>query len=122
MTAVAAAAAVGLAAEPALAATNPTWIGLSTSHGVGVYSNYYASSSKIAPDLFPANGASVEADCWVAGGYVGNDGDVWYHVTWIYLGTPSQTGFPQPANGWVFGPYVDGAAAFHNGTLPNCNA
>ncbi|MFI1176713.1 hypothetical protein [Streptomyces melanogenes] len=80
-----------------------------------------AGSSKIGPPLWQSEGASVIADCWIAGGQVYNDGNVWYHVPWIWRGTQSPDGNTQFVSAWVFGPYVDGAAAFHNHTLPNCS-
>jgi hypothetical protein len=89
---------------------------LRTSHGVGVYASPNASSQKYltlwAPDV-------VNVGCWVAGGQVYNDGDVWYKInawsTWDEQGW-------NPINGWVFAPYVDGADYFHNNMVANCNA
>ncbi|SEN17644.1 hypothetical protein [Actinacidiphila rubida] len=80
---------------------------------VGVYSAPNASSGKVAPDLHA--GDAVQVNCWTVGGNVGNAGDVWYHaVTEVY---PSGESYIE---GWVFGPYADGAALFHNGGIPQC--
>ena len=89
---------------------------LRTSHGVGVYASPDASSTKYttlwAPDV-------VNVGCWVSGGQVYNDGDVWYKIdAWS---TWDQQGW-NPINGWVFAPYVDGAQYFHDKTVPNCNS
>lgn len=89
---------------------------LRTSHGVGVYASPNASSQKYItlwqPDV-------VNVGCWVAGGQVYNDGDVWYKIdawsTWDEQGW-------NPINGWVFAPYVDGAEYFHDNMVPNCNS
>ena|SRR5690242_14336393 len=89
---------------------------LRTSHGVGVYASPDASSTKYitlwAPDV-------VNVGCWVSGGQVYNDGDVWYKIdawsTWDEQGW-------NPISGWVFAPYVDGAAYFHDNMVPNCNS
>ncbi|MEU5382838.1 hypothetical protein ABZ391_03095, partial [Kitasatospora cineracea] len=81
----------------------------------GVYSSPNAGSAKVGvPDLHP--GDSVAVNCWTVGGNVGNFGDVWYHAFQeIYGGAPYQQ-----VGGWVFAPYVDGAAAFHNNAIPRC--
>ncbi|MFC1417484.1 hypothetical protein [Streptacidiphilus cavernicola] len=86
-----------------------------TSHGVGVYSSPNASSSKSitlwAPDV-------VNVGCWVSGGQVYNDGDVWYKIdAWS---TQDEQGW-NPISGWVFAPYVDGADYFHTNMVGNCN-
>ncbi|MEV5958225.1 hypothetical protein AB0M11_31455 [Streptomyces sp. NPDC051987] len=88
---------------------------LRTSHGVGVYASPDASSLKYitlwAPD-------TVNVGCWVAGGQVYNDGDVWYKINaWS---TQTQQDWT-PINGWVFAPYVDGADYFHRNVVGNCN-
>lgn len=98
------------------AASNWTWITITTGHGVGLYSSPNAGSAKVGPDLWAPS--EVDADCWVAGGQVGSDGDVWYHTAAQWDASRGSEQY----DAWVFGPYVDGAAAFHNGTLPNCNS
>ncbi|GAB2713223.1 hypothetical protein [Kitasatospora kifunensis] len=100
-------------AVPGLANASET---LSTSHGVGVYASPDATSTKYitlwAPD-------EVSILCWVSGGQVYNDGDVWYKINaWSPQNDPNWNYL----NGWVFAPYVDGAALFHNDMLSNCNS
>ena len=108
MVFLAAAAAVGVAGGTARA---DSMIDLNRS--VGVYSAPNASSSKVAPDLHA--GDAVQVNCWTVGGNVGNYGDVWYHaVTEVY---PTGETYIE---GWVFGPYADGAALFHSGAIPKC--
>jgi len=91
-------------------------IALGNTYSAGVYSSPSASSAKVAgvADLHP--GDSVAVNCWTVGTNVGNFGNVWYHAFQeIYAGSPYlQVG------GWVFAPYVDGAAAFHSGAIPKC--
>ncbi|MFD7641740.1 hypothetical protein ACFV4P_13905 [Kitasatospora sp. NPDC059795] len=96
-------------------ASASTVIVLGTPYSAGVYSAPNAGSAKVGvPDLHP--GDSVAVNCWTVGGNVGNFGDVWYHAFQeIYAGAPYQQ-----VGGWVFAPYVDGAAAFHNGWIPKC--
>ncbi|QMU69595.1 hypothetical protein [Streptacidiphilus sp. P02-A3a] len=78
-----------------------------------VHSAPNANAGQVAPDLHAGDG--VQVNCWTAGGNVGNAGDVWYHaVTEVYPSGESYT------EGWVFGPYLDGAAAFHSGAIPKC--
>ncbi|MFJ8441451.1 hypothetical protein [Kitasatospora griseola] len=90
-------------------------IALGNTYSAGVYSAPNAGSAKVGvPDLHP--GDSVAVNCWTAGGSVGNFGNVWYHAFQeIYGGAPYQQ-----VGGWVFAPYVDGAAAFHNNWIPKC--
>ncbi|MFC1421022.1 hypothetical protein [Streptacidiphilus cavernicola] len=104
----AAAAAVGIAAGTAQADSM-----IDLTRTVGVYSAPNASAGKVAPDLHAED--AVQVNCWTVGGNVGNAGDVWYHaVTEVY---PSGEDYIE---GWVFAPYADGAAAFHNGSIPKC--
>lgn len=105
---VAAAAAVGFAGGTAQADDF-----IPVNSNIGVYSAPNANSSKVAPDLHA--GDAVQVNCWTVGGNVGNYGDVWYHAdAEVY---PSGETYIE---GWVFGPYLDGAAAFHNGAIPQC--
>ncbi|MGW1163285.1 hypothetical protein ACWD5Q_34605 [Streptomyces sp. NPDC002513] len=105
----AAAAAVGFAGSTAHADSR-----IELNHDVGVYSAPNASAGKVAPDLHP--GDLVQVNCWTVGGNVGSYGDVWYHaVTETYLSSGDLY-----IGGWVFAPYVDGAAAFHTGAVPKC--
>ncbi len=99
------------------------WIQLTTSHGVGVYTAPDAGASKFNNiTVFPGNNNAVWADCWVAGGYVGTAGNVWYRTEAVWVnGQWISTGTPVWNTTWTFAPYVDGAAAFHNVPgLPAC--
>lgn len=102
--------------NPSNIGSSPQWVRLSTSHSAGVYTAADAGSGKYN-NITLAPGDSAWADCWVAGGNVGNDGDVWYHTTWVYqYGVVTSSG-----SSWTFAPYVDGAAMFHNVPgLPHC--
>ncbi|WP_123819520.1 hypothetical protein [Kitasatospora cineracea] len=108
----AATAAIGAGSAPA---SGSVVIALGTTYSAGVYSSPNAGSAKVGvPDLHP--GDSVAVNCWTVGGNVGTFGDVWYHAFQeIYGGAPYQQ-----VGGWVFAPYVDGAAAFHNNAIPRC--
>ncbi|TYC66590.1 hypothetical protein EH183_42135 [Streptomyces sp. CB01881] len=95
----------------------PQWVQLRTSHYVGVYTSPDAGSGKYNNITLAPNSDWVWADCWVAGGYVGSDGNVWYRTeaVWQY-GQSVGVGVT-----WTFGPYVDGAAKFHDVPgLPHC--
>ncbi|MEY9840241.1 hypothetical protein [Streptacidiphilus sp. EB103A] len=110
-----AASAIGLAAGSASASTYIP-ISLSTSHGVGVYSQADPGSSKYDYDLYASHGDSIVAICWVVGKQVGSDGDVWYKTSQVNYGAYGYSDyFNAPTTAWTFAPYVDGAAAFHNG-------
>lgn len=105
---VAAAAAVGVTAGTAHADSM-----IDLNRTVGVYSAPNQTSAKVAPDL--QAGDAVQVNCWTVGGNVGTYGDVWYHaVTEVY---PSGESYIE---GWIFGPYADGAALFHSGAIPKC--
>lgn len=113
------------AAGSANAATaGPYWVQAVGPSHVGVYDQPAVGPKFGVPDLNPGDYAYI--DCWVAGGSVGNAGDVWYHTTWTYY--PTQGGFEDHVGNigggtsWTFAPYLDGAAAFHNNLVPNCNS
>ncbi|MET9448931.1 hypothetical protein [Streptomyces cinerochromogenes] len=57
-------------------------------------------------------------DCWVAGGQVGNFGDVWYRTQAVLYAGGGSTSYGAPW--WTFAPYVDGANAFHQKIVPPC--
>ncbi|MFI1091861.1 hypothetical protein [Streptomyces sp. NPDC020917] len=96
-----------------------TWEPLTTTHWVGLYSMPDASSAKVPwADLRPG-GDAVQYDCWKAGAYIGSAGDVWYHTWRAFYRLTGYTAYVYPA--WTFAPYVDGAADFHNHTIPQCN-
>ncbi|WP_231904958.1 hypothetical protein [Streptantibioticus cattleyicolor] len=87
----------------------PQWVQLGGPAHVGVYIAPDAGSSKY-DNITLSPGNSVYVDCWVAGGNVGNAGDVWYRTTAV------DDGEPQPVyvgDSWTFAPYVDGAGLFH---------
>ncbi|MFC5909753.1 hypothetical protein [Streptacidiphilus monticola] len=110
-----AASAIGLSAGSASASTYIP-ISLTTSHGVGVYSQATGNSAKYDSDLWASHGDSIVAICWVVGQQVGNDGDVWYKTSQVNYGAYGYSDyFNAPYTAWTFAPYVDGAAAFHNG-------
>ncbi|MET9182871.1 hypothetical protein ABZX88_32350 [Kitasatospora aureofaciens] len=96
---------------------NPIWIPLTTSHYVGVYTAPDAGSGKWNNLTLAPHTSKVYADCWVAGGNVGSDGDVWYHTTYV-----QQSGWlTYTGDTWTFAPYVDSATQFHNVPgLPRC--
>lgn len=107
-----------IAPAPAITLEPGDYLGddLRTSHGVGIYSAPDASSTKYrtlwAPD-------EVNVGCWVSGGQVYNDGDVWYKIdAWS---TQTQQDW-NAIDGWVFAPYVDGADYFHQHLIPNCDS
>lgn len=102
-------------------AYNPTYIGLSTSHAVGVYASPTSNSAKVSDNLYPGTGDGINAMCWVVGQSIGNYGDVWYDTVDAFYDYGTGAGDAHFADGtaWTFAPYVDGARAFHNG-LPEC--
>ncbi|MGW4379791.1 hypothetical protein [Kitasatospora sp. NPDC004531] len=112
---IAAAGVVGAGSAPASAAT-PIWVGHNTAHGVGIYNNYYPTAGKVDGDLAAYSGF-LRIDCWVSGGQVGTDGNVWYRTWAVDYG--NYTDFYGSA-AWTFANYVDGAAAFHNNSVPRC--
>jgi len=111
----------GLMLQTGIASAGTTVITLrNTGHGVGVYTEPNGTSAKWrgVADLSYQDGDYIRADCWTVGQSIGNQGDVWYATSEVdYGATDSDTGFNPDA--WTFAPYVDGAAAFHNG-LPRC--
>lgn len=99
--------------------SNPQWITLNTADNVGVYVSPNANSNKF-DNITLAPGGMVYADCWVAGGNVGNAGDVWYRTWTVWRGPTGAKGIGVGTS-WTFAPYVDHAAAFHNVPgLPHC--
>lgn len=101
------------------ATAGPYWVTATGPDHVGVYDQAGVGAKYGVPDLNP--GDEVYIDCWVSGGQVGSAGDVWYHTTWVYY--PTQGGAEDyVGSSWTFAPYVDGAAAFHNNLVPNCNS
>ncbi|MFB0626961.1 hypothetical protein [Streptomyces sp. AB3(2024)] len=97
--------------------STPQWIRLSTSHYVGVYTSPDAGSGKYNNITLAPGSDWVLADCWVAGGPVGSDGNVWYRTENVWQNNRSVA----VGVSWTFGPYVDGAAQFHNVPgLPHC--
>ncbi|MFJ3791385.1 hypothetical protein [Kitasatospora sp. NPDC090091] len=86
----------------------PQWIGLNTGYHARVFGD---PTQNYPTGILLSNGDAVWADCWVAGDYVGNAGNVWYHTTYVYY----QHGSPIVGVGssWTFAPFVDGAGAFH---------
>ena len=115
-------AAGGLACATGPAAAYPaTKVVLSTVHGVGIYAAATSGARKVGTDVVPGYGNAVWAMCWQAGQSIGDYGDVWYdtvEVDYNGPGTPNAAYF-NDETAWTFAPYVDGAAAFHNG-LPQC--
>jgi hypothetical protein len=113
------------ATSPASADPNPNNHGsapqpitLITPHQVGVYTCADAGCPKYGGGLTLTPGEVVYADCWVSGGNVGRDGDVWYRTFAVGLdgGAVVNVGWS-----WTFGPYVDYANAFRNVPgLPHC--
>ncbi|RAG84547.1 hypothetical protein DN069_16385 [Streptacidiphilus pinicola] len=102
-------------------AYSATRVPLRTSHGVGVYAAATSAAKKVGDDVLPGYGNAIWAMCWQVGQNVGNAGDVWYDTVEVEYNGP---GFPNvqyftDGTAWTFAPYVDGAAAFHNG-LPQC--
>ncbi|WP_329467298.1 hypothetical protein [Streptomyces sp. NBC_01431] len=104
---------LGIAAGQASAAGN-TDISLYGYHGVGVYEDPSASFKVGIPDLTAP--AYVSSDCWRPGQYIGNDGDVWYHVYQEHY----SNGQVQYNYGYVYAPYVDNSDAFRRGDVPRC--
>jgi hypothetical protein len=96
----------------------PLLIQLDTSDHVGVYTAPDAGSSKVDGNLTLSPGDYIVATCWVAGGYVGNAGDVWYRTTEVRFNGGGDT---YVGAAYTFAPYVDYAAAFHNVPgVPHC--
>ncbi|THA48337.1 hypothetical protein [Streptomyces sp. A1136] len=113
-----AAGALGMSTGNASAAA---WDWLSTSNGVGVYSQPHTWSAKVgAPDLFRADGDGVYAYCWTTGDNVGN-GNVWYGVSREYYGG---SGWAPYYSGYVYGGNTDDNNLFHtyfnNGSWGHC--
>ncbi|MEV6013218.1 hypothetical protein AB0M29_41455 [Streptomyces sp. NPDC051976] len=94
-------------------------IQLVTSHGAGVYLRDDAGCAKYGNGLTLSPGQFIQADCWVSGGNVGNDGDVWYRSEEV--GATVSDLFPLDRVTWTFAPYVDGALRFHmTPGMPHC--
>ncbi|MFD0274038.1 hypothetical protein ACFVHB_08990 [Kitasatospora sp. NPDC127111] len=84
----------------------PQWIQLNTSYHARVFGD---ATQNHPTNTLLSNGDYVWADCWVAGDYVGDAGNVWYHTTFVYqYGQVTGVG-----SSWTFAPFVDGAATFH---------
>ncbi|WP_344441688.1 hypothetical protein [Kitasatospora nipponensis] len=103
-----------MAAGSASASGNQS-IGLSTYHGVGVYSGAAANTPKVADDFAPYGGW-VASDCWVPGQYVTSQGDVWYHVYQEHYNGGKIT----YQYGYVYAPYVDNNQMLYSGQLIRC--
>jgi hypothetical protein len=102
-------------------AYSATEIVLSTSHCAGIYAAATSATYKVGTDVCPGYSNAVWAMCWKVGQSIGNYGDVWYDTVeadYNGPGTPNAAYFSD-GTAWTFAPYVDGAAAFHNG-LPQC--
>lgn len=91
-------------------------IPVTSNTGVGVYNGPRPSSGKVGvPDL--RLGDAIIANCWGRGADINRRGNVWYHtVSERY----SATGQELFVTGWTYGAYVDGNAAFHEGSIPAC--
>jgi hypothetical protein len=113
---------IAFGAGPA-SANMVTW--LSTSHSVGIYNYSSVGSGKTYPgnewDLTPPSpsysGDGVDAVCWIRGDDLQNLGNVWYYIDSGYY---AWAGGWVSQNGYVYGGYVDGNAAYHNG-LQHCS-
>lgn len=108
--------------------STPTWFSLSnTGHGVGVYTHPWVGGSgdtasvEFESPLFwrAGNPDQAQLDCWTTGGEVGNYGDVWYHIEAVYYARSNQE--IQTGGGWVYAPFFDGSAEFHNRVLDVCD-
>ncbi|MFG2847216.1 hypothetical protein ACGF12_29185 [Kitasatospora sp. NPDC048296] len=89
-----------------------------TGHGVGVYSQPYSWSGKVAGDLWStsSSGDAVDMVCWTTGEDINNQGDVWYQVTTVYSASYGYHG----QTAYVYGAYTDGNWNFHVPTIPQC--
>ncbi|WP_225102851.1 hypothetical protein [Streptomyces sp. CoH27] len=97
----------------------PIWDQVSTGSHVGVYSQPYDTPANNLGYTPLSKGDYLKIDCWVAGGQVGNAGDVWYRTWQVeYANGSSWATVTDPW--WTFAPYVDGASYFHNNTVPPC--
>lgn len=113
VVAVLSAGALALATGSASAA--PTLINVGSP--TGVYETTHTRDGKVGvPDL--GFGDAIVADCWGRGDNIGNRGNVWYHtLSERYNASTRQELFVE---GWTYGAYVDGNAAFHSGAFREC--
>ncbi|MGW3043329.1 hypothetical protein ACWC9T_25545 [Kitasatospora sp. NPDC001159] len=109
---------VGLSAGDASAAGWDTLGSHPTGHVVSVYAQPTTKSVKVTGDLYsyPGSQDAVDAVCWILGENINNQGPVWYRVAGVYSGTYGYWF----GTGYVYGPYVDGLFAFHQGAFPQC--
>jgi len=114
-TGMVAATAIAFSATSASASLVP--ITLSTAHAVGIYKLAESWSSKVAPDLKPYVGASVDADCYTYGENIAGQGSVWYHI-WSYRTHSGDSDHDTWA--YEYGKYVDNYNAMNWGWLPYC--
>ncbi|MFG2845874.1 hypothetical protein ACGF12_22290 [Kitasatospora sp. NPDC048296] len=104
-----AAGAVGVSAGSASA---DGWYALryhASGHGVGVYSQPYSWTAKVAGDVYSYSWSSDEIyiECWTRGEDINSQGNVWYQIGGTngnFFGTA-----------YVYGAYADGNWYFHNG-------
>jgi hypothetical protein len=114
--AVAATATLGVAAGPAGATTGPVAVWLVGPHNVGIYNDSHVADGKAGPpDLLYSDRDGALAECYVTGDNLGN-GDVWYKID---EGWYAAYGWVLGVDGFVYGGYIDGNTAFHNG-LGHC--
>jgi hypothetical protein len=106
---------VGLSAGEASANGLVTIGRIPIGQAVGVYAQPTTQSPKVTGDLHYGDFANVA--CWTTGQNINNQGDVWYGVDAVYYASTGQTwtGF-----GYVYGYYLDGGLAWHQGTIPQC--
>jgi hypothetical protein len=114
--AVAALSAGALALSTGSASAAAALVPVTSNFVVGVYSGPHTSSGKVGvPDL--RLGDAIIANCWGRGDDINRRGNVWYHTLSERYAATGQELF---VTGWTYGAYVDGNAAFHNGSVPAC--
>ncbi|MEV7356861.1 hypothetical protein [Kitasatospora sp. NPDC091276] len=107
----------GVVISGADSAAASAWVRTTTSNWVGIYNNPNTSGKTGAADLPP--GSEIWADCWQVGESIGNWGDTWYRVTYVwYPGASNYVYSP----GWTFAGYVDNNAntVDRNPNIPRC--
>ncbi|MGC0417286.1 hypothetical protein [Embleya sp. AB8] len=98
-------------------ASASAWVRTTTSNWVGVYNGPNTSSKTGVPDAPPAS--ELWVDCWQVGESIGDWGDTWYRVTYVWYPGDS-TYVYEP--GWVFAGYADNNAnsVNRNPNIPRC--
>ncbi|MFC9646959.1 hypothetical protein ACFTZF_52725 [Streptomyces mirabilis] len=115
----AAAAVASTTSAQATPLSDPIWDQVSTGNHVGVYSQPYDTPANNLGYAPLSKGDYLKIDCWIAGGQVGNAGDVWYRTWQVeYANGSSWATVTNPW--WTFAPYVDGALYFHRNVVPPC--